>query len=139
LRKAIKLVLVFFTSLHFLHTGVAQNESPDPYLRYEKALEIFYTARRYQSLGNYVRALQTYEEAYLLFQKISALENDLWRSKAERKRNQIRKDVQRLEMTLRRDMFATPSKSDPSKDPQEVLRRFQESRRQEEQTKKGAR
>jgi tetratricopeptide (TPR) repeat protein len=131
--------LGFFTSLHSLHTGVAQNESPDPHLRYEKALEVFYEARRYQSLGNYVRALQTYEDAYLLFQKISALENDLWRSKAERKRNQIKKDVQRLEMTLRREMFAAPSKSEQFKDPQEILRRFHESRRQEEQTRKGGR
>lgn len=103
LAKSNKTRVDLFLSFPLSHFGIVSAQIESSETHYEKALEIFYEARRHQSLGAFVKALQKYEDAFHRFQEISNRAQDPWQSQARKRMNQIQRDVQRLEMLLRKE------------------------------------
>lgn len=95
---------------------------------YDRALNLFYEARQFQSLGNEVKALQKYEEAFLLFQKV-AQENSKWGLKAKRKIKQVDRDVIKISKEVAQEPI--PSEAGSTEGAQEALKRFEEWRTKE--------
>ena len=113
-------------SLFLFCTGIVLAQIESFETRYKRALKIFYEARRHQSLGASVKALQKYEEAYCIFQEVSIDQQGSWPSQARKKMKEILKDVQRLETTFREELGLTSSPVNHyTPDSHETLRRFQ--------------
>ncbi len=107
--------------------SAVENEDKS-YPLYDQALQFFYEARSYQSSENDVKALQKYEEAFILFQKIS-FESSEWAIKAKKKMRQIDRDVRRIGINIYMKQLGSSKNS--SKDAKDTLEHFEEWRRQE--------
>ncbi len=99
---------------------------------YDRALQFFYEGRSYQSSEDHIKALQKYEEAFLLFQRVTR-EDSKWAMKAKKKMRQIDRDVRRMGMNIYTKQLG--SSKTFSKDAQVTLEYFEEWRRQEKNMK----